>query len=624
MKKLFLSLILSVSLLVSSVYADTKYVSPDGTGDGNSVGSPDCFSDAFLALRSINGDHTISFAAGTYTFTADGETWESWTAGDGLTLEAGSGLTTDDVIIDGNNQYKFIYFNHAAAFSVSKLTFQNFAKSVGSGAAIRTDICTNLTITDCVFQDNICTTASGTCRGAGIYTSNNMTGELTITRCVFNNNQVSSIAMGGGTGGAVYADNNTDVTIVDCVFRGNIATYGCGAVAIYHNGATDVVISGSTFESNRATTHSGALGITSANATVAISGNTWKNNSASTHQGGAIKLFGTDTAATFDGDTFISNASNGAADVAAGGAIKFSDGATGNVKNCFFQLNSSSQGGAIDFGGISSLITSTVEYCIFDRNTAIHLDGGAWQAINGNNVTAKNNIYYGNTSALTGDSVNGYNGTITLRNEIYLSNLVFDSTNTNELIHSEADGTLDIQYCNIEGGADAVTAEDTYTNNINSDSLFRSVSRGKFTLKDGSPCLNAGTDVSLTRDHNDWLIVGTPSIGAYQYEQSMYQEAISDNHESVNTKTATGILSYTDSGIIYVNCASGAVSLYLPPLTNGLGLAFTFFKTDATANTLTILSSDDSGTINGDANKTLDGQYGVLSVFGGASEWSSY
>ena len=592
--KRFLLVLTFIVFLAINVNAAIKYVSPEGTGDGNSVGSPDTLEDAFTALKGTDGDHTLyCVEAGTY-YLDTGSNYLNWNSlGDDLSIRAYSGLTAEDVIIEGGSARAFLIFNREDSDClIEGVTIQNFTSQVSSPYTTLHILKANAyTVSNCRILNNTSIVNTGDCAGGGLYAGGLFTGTLIIEDSYFEGNSA---------------------------FPWDDSENGQGG-AVYFKGTGSVTISGNSFINNTASQTSGAVLIQDTAGAVRFSDNTYTGNFANAGQAGAVKIVGNTTDdVIFDGDSYDNNHSYGGPGIGAAGAIKLSVGASATIKNCKFSGNSGDVGGAIDCGGAFT-VTTNIYNNIFTQNNA--RNGGAWSTTTNHSVNAYNNAYYNNTCTENGQDIK-IEGTmtITIRNEIHQFNTVFNTVNTTSLIYANINSTLDIQYCDIEGGADAVTYEDTYTNNINLDPLFRNITREKFTVKDDSPCIGTGVDVSLTRDYNNWLIVGTPSIGAYQYPQNIYQE-VTDGRSSVNVESATRMLSYSDAGDIYVDCTSGDLSLYLPPLAKGKGLSFLFSRIDATSNTLTILPSDESGTINGAVSQALNNQFNNIRVYGGNSEW---
>jgi len=595
MKRLFLSLVLSL-LMVGSVFAadSTKYISPDGTGDGNTSGSPDTFLDAWVALRTTDGNHTIIFIeAGTYYATSAIATWND--TGDSLTLQADTGLTADDVILDMMSENRHMIFNQAGCdFTVTNITIQNVTMTDTPGA-IRFYRGQHLIVSGCKFLNNLGLSPND-CNGGALRTKDSITGNITVTNSTFSENSCDN-GSEAGFGGAIYAKHPGNITITNCVFTNNYAAGSGGAFYV-----ADTV------------------------GEIRLSGNTWSGNTVDENtpsQGGAI-CFAKNTVddIIIDGDIFTNNSSWAIGIGGAAGAVKFSEGASGIIRNCLFSGNGSNNAGAVDFGG-SYAVTSTLTNNIFINNSAEK--GGAWEALTEHSVNAYNNSYYGNTASNSerGADVNiaGYVGnTATLRNEIHQVNDTFNSTqNTVIAVYATEDTTLDIQYCNIEGGADAVTNAGTYASNKNEDPKFYKASSGELMLRSTSPCIDQGTDVSITYDYLGRRIPNgsAPDMGAYEY----YQKAYGSMHQSVCQKTSSTTLMTVESGLVNLDSTSGAMTIYLPPLSLSRGLSFFLHRDNDGANGIVIYANEYGGTIGGEASKSLATQYSTLLLKGGVDQW---
>jgi hypothetical protein len=63
-----------------------------------------------------------------------------------------------------------------------------------------------------------------------------------------------------------------------------------------------------------------------------------------------------------------------------------------------------------------------------------------------------------------------------------------------------------------------ISASSQGDNNAEAEPSFTDAADADFTLQSDSPCINAGTDVGLTTDFAGNPLVGTPDIGAYEYQ----------------------------------------------------------------------------------------------------------
>lgn len=120
-------------------------------------------------------------------------------------------------------------------------------------------------------------------------------------------------------------------------------------------------------------------------------------------------------------------------------------------------------------------------------------------------------------------------------------------------------------------------------NSLNSDPLFYDASANNFTLNASSPCIDAGTNVSLTQDYNGISVPlgGGPDIGVYEYNDTVVPTiTFSCSPTSVRTgRTITCSCTATDT----VD-SSPSVSYTVNPSTSSTG-----------THTTTCTAIDDAG-----------------------------
>ena len=194
-------------------------------------------------------------------------------------------------------------------------------------------------------------------------------------------------------------------------------------------------------------------------------------------------------------------------------------------------------------------ITIDLNYCIaYDNNYGLTIRfpgiGAGILALNLYNV-----VFYGNSSAElefndTDDAEDTvYNGDYNIRNSILHhtgSNdaIVVDDDVNGDGTLSDLDSDYNCIYApsgNIAryGVGDRNWSYWTTTlgqdgNGINEDPLLTDAAGDDFTLQDTSPCINAGTDVSLTQDFAGTAVpIGSdPDIGAYESEAGVVAKSI--------------------------------------------------------------------------------------------------
>lgn len=156
---------------------------------------------------------------------------------------------------------------------------------------------------------------------------------------------------------------------------------------------------------------------------------------------------------------------------------------------------------AFDFGIelLTDVATNKIEYVYIDNNTIAGSSGTGrpWVGILLGGAGPFDEIYIRN-NILNGFYYGPYwNWGSTITNLYTLNNLLYLTGNSDDI---DNDGTI-TNYVN--------------TNNIKSDPLF--VGSGDYSLQAGSPAINTGTNVNLTRDYLHNVVGFVPCIGAYEY-----------------------------------------------------------------------------------------------------------
>jgi len=171
----------------------------------------------------------------------------------------------------------------------------------------------NLTVTDCVFTGN--QACFGTHGGGGIYLDGEVGGVLTVSGCVFSGNS------GAEWGGGISCFGNGTLTVTNCTFSGNGASWGAGIACAggdttitncsvsgnsgggISNQDGAVTITGSTISGNTA----GAGIDNEYSGTVTVIDTTVSGNTGSQEGGGAYNT----AALTFQDSTIAGNSSSG-------------------------------------------------------------------------------------------------------------------------------------------------------------------------------------------------------------------------------------------------------------------------------------------------------------------------
>ena len=176
------------------------------------------------------------------------------------------------------------------------------------------------------------------------------------------------------------------------------------------------------------------------------------------------------------------------------------NGSSPEIKNCIISGNTASDGGAFfsHYAG-NPLITN----CTVSRNSASRSAGGAIYCYESSNVAVTNSILWDNTDPYASQIKVGNSGAAT---------------------------TIQISYCNIQGGREKILSDDNCTvdwglGNINADPNF--VNSGTLTASAGtagdyhllgeSPCIDAG-DPDFITEPSETDIDGNPRISGVKID----------------------------------------------------------------------------------------------------------
>lgn len=251
-------------------------------------------------------------------------------------------------------------------------------------------------------------------------------GNLTIDNCIFENNTA-------GEAGAIQSWGL--LIIKNSIFRNNSAT-SAYAGAVQNSGYGSLIIDNSTFINNRANTYAGAIYADSSNypgSNTTITNSKFIENDA--NRGGAIFL--NIAPAYIINCSFIGNKAidKGTGYIASGGAI-YDHSANLVLKNSEFINNTAeANGGALELANTYTTIysgdnvTTEIDWFVIDNCTLINntagVDGGAifagYNSVPYGNIT---NSIFENNNALTGNggAISNYFGILNIKNTRFTNN----------------------------------------------------------------------------------------------------------------------------------------------------------------------------------------------------------
>lgn len=224
-----------------------------------------------------------------------------------------------------------------------------------------------------------------------------------------------------------------------------------------------------------------------------------------------------------------------------GGGIHFADSSSGVVENNIIDNNKS--GGCYGGGGMALVGLSNplvINNLIINNSSWYYSEGGYGGGIITMNSAPKiiNNTIANNTT-LNGSKL-GEGGGIRvrglpspiIRNCILWNNIARDTLENIDFQYLS--WSLDISYCNIEGGLYYINAPEASTN-FSSLPFFVDQGNDNYQLLNTSPCINKGdpdtSGLSLPSHDlsgNPRIVDGRIDVGAYEYNQEMNASEIPD------------------------------------------------------------------------------------------------
>ena len=234
-----------------------------------------------------------------------------------------------------------------------------------------------------------------------------------------------------------------------------------------------------------------------------------------------------------------------------GGAIGI-DNTSAIVENCKIHHDSSRYGGGIFTNSFDTIIKNNYIYSniaslagggfhatglnnqprlennIFYNNSA--REGGGVGFIAGNEALLINNIFYNNSASRYGGAAQvkfHFDGS----SPVFYNNIIWNNTAASEgsQIYIETNATLDIDFCDIDGGEAGIVNYGTLnygSNNINLNPIFNDPNNADFTFEANSPLVDSGTNTGAPSTDfggnsrpfdGDRDATAVVDIGAYEY-----------------------------------------------------------------------------------------------------------
>ena len=354
-----ISVLISLSaLLVTSVAAPSAavadgttlyvaYGAPLDSGPGTSCSDPGYRSEDQAALVNALGDtvegDTVRICSGEYTYTGDG--YNSSLPDDVSIIGDGAGAT----ILNGDDTYFLLAISSTTGLTIRGITFSRGRDSYGSALYLYE---TQATIINCEFLENTAEHTGEDYGGAGIYVYDDS--DVTVINSRFEGNVADDESAGAAIN--IYTDPGTHATlrVERSSFIGNQAGQG---PAIYIDDTDDsldqvseIILINNSFVNNvntnpnPAAADGGAVAFEHTNGNLTMSGNLFRGNSGANF-GGAVEIWDVTGSIVVERNTFYSNTAG------EGGAlwIDVRSGVQGIKRNVFQRNVAADAGGAIAF-----------------------------------------------------------------------------------------------------------------------------------------------------------------------------------------------------------------------------------------------------------------------------------
>ncbi len=218
-----------------------------------------------------------------------------------------------------------------------------------------------------------------------------------------------------------------------------------------------------------------------------------------------------------------------------GGAIKLTSDFDGEITDCTFIENSTSYGGgAIMF---YSVVDTKVTNCLFADNYTNYANGGAIESLG----VGLNTISFANCTMVGNSANNGSGGAggFYYAQVDFVNCIVYNNSSAydDDNVYIDAGtSSATVNYCNIT----MPEYNTTGNNNIETDPLFVDQNNGDFHLQEGSPCIDAGTDIGLP------FIGLAPDMGCFEFDETIHVNHLNDKSTTIYPNPTSGYFKVFD------------------------------------------------------------------------------
>ena len=413
---------------------------------------------------------------------------------------------------------------------------------------------TNITIKQCLFKENTATYSGGAI--------NMRKAQGSFVNCTFDRNSVKRRLQKSNFGGAICVADNSHLIMHQCSFKDNTATGSGGATYIQKSQS---LFESCIFERNKVNslnqdTHGGAISATGAGTNITIKQCLFKENTA-TYLGGATYI--NKSQSLFESCIFEGNKVNSLNQDTRGGAISaIGAGANITIKQCLFKENTATYSGGAAYIETNQ---SLFESCIFEGNKVNSLNqdtrGGAISAIGAcTNITIKQCLFKGNTATYSGDAA------YIQKSQSLFESCIFERNKVNSLNQDTRGGAISaigactditIKQCLFKENTATYLGGATYINR--SQSLFESCifegnkvnSLNEDTRGGAISAFGAGTNITikqcLFKENTATYLGGATYINKYQ---SLIENCSFERNKvnSLTQDTRGGAISATGAG----------------------------------------------------------------------------